>query len=404
MVQAGQFLMARPYLVSHWSLSCLLSVALAGLFLAGCKKKEEGKIPPPIVLTQIVGQENVPVIKDFVGTLQGLSNASIQAQVAGYILAQDYKEGSFVKKGDVLFEIDPQNYQAAVAQAQGNLDKAIADQQDTASNARRAIELLPQNAISQREYDQATAANAQALAQIETCKATLLNAQINLGYCRITSPIDGVAGKAQCQIGDLVGPGTGTTLTTVSTLNPIRAEFVIAEQEYLAAYTEIDEAMKRPIGERHKVLQLILANGDTFPQPGVFEFVDRQVDISTGAIRVYSQFPNPDNMLRPGQFARVRIPMSILENAVVIPQKAVMEVQGTYQVVVVGAGDKAEIRTVVVGPRTGTNWVITSGLKEGETIVIDGVQKAKQGEPLTAKPAPITAPPSKDGAPVNTPE
>jgi membrane fusion protein (multidrug efflux system) len=353
----------------------------------------------PVVEVAAAEQRNIPVYGEWIGTLTGQVNADVKAQVTGYLLTRNYQEGSFVHKGQVLFNIDPRPFKAALDQAKGQLAQAeaqlIQDQaQLAAANANQLksqldvekyAPLAQANAVSQQEYDDATqtdlankaqvkaaeAAIAAAKAQIQTSKAAVETASINLGFTRIVSPIDGIAGIAQAQVGDLVNTGSGP-LTTVSTLDPIRDYFTVSEQQYLGLQKRFSEkgAWK---------LQLILADGSTYPQQGQFYFADRQVNPNTGAIQLAALFPNPGNVLRPGQYGKIRAIVRVQQNAVLIPQAAVNEQQGSYLVDVVDKDSRVDSRRVEVGQRTDTMWVIDRGLKPGDRVIVEGQQNLRPG-------------------------
>src|SRR5215831_698475 len=365
------------------------------LALIGCQKSQQPTTSPPDVEVVEVLQKDVPIWKEWIGTLDGLWNAQIRPQVTGYLLRQTYKDGAFVKKDQLLFEIDPRTFQAAVdqykgqlANAEGLLASAQANQVKTQNDVNRYTPLAKEQAIPQQDLDTAIQVNlgakAQvdaAKAQIEAAKGQLASAQLNLGFTRVLSLIDGVAGIAQGQLGDLVTPST--LLTTVSTVDPIKIYFPVSEREYLDYVKEHPDEDKR-----HLRLQLILANGLVYPHEGQTTLVDRQVDVKTGTLRVQGLFPNPGNVLRPGQYARVRTIIATRRGALLVPQKAVSELQGNYQVAVVGSDNKVQIRPVKVGEKTGTDWIIEQGLKPGERVVAEGVQKVRGG--LTVNPKPLT--------------
>jgi RND family efflux transporter MFP subunit len=365
------------------------------LALIGCRKSQQPTTSPPDVEVVEVMQKDVPIWKEWIGTLDGLWNAQIRPQVTGYLLRQTYKDGAFVKKDQLLFEIDPRTFQAAVdqykgqlANAEGLLASAQANQVKTQNDVNRYTPLAKEQAIPQQDLDTAIQVNlgakAQvdaAKAQIEAAKGQLASAQLNLGFTRVLSLIDGVAGIAQGQLGDLVTPST--LLTTVSTVDPIKIYFPVSEREYLDYVKEHPDEDKR-----HLRLQLILANGLVYPHEGQTTLVDRQVDVKTGTLRVQGLFPNPGNVLRPGQYARVRTIIATRRGALLVPQKAVSELQGNYQVAVVGSDNKVQIRPVKVGEQVGTEWIIEQGLKPGERVVAEGVQKVRGG--LTVNPKPLT--------------
>jgi membrane fusion protein (multidrug efflux system) len=365
------------------------------LSLIGCQKAQQPASTPPDVEVVEVLQKDVPIWKEWIGTLDGLWNAQIRPQVTGYLLRQTYKDGAFVKKDQLLFEIDPRTFQAAVdqykgqlANAEGLLASAQANQVKTQNDVNRYAPLAKEQAIPQQDLDTAIQVNlgakAQvdaAKAQIEAAKGQLASAQLNLGFTRVLSLIDGVAGIAQGQLGDLVTPST--LLTTVSTVDPIKIYFPVSEREYLDYVKEHPDEDKR-----HLRLQLILANGLVYPHEGQTTLVDRQVDVKTGTLRVQGLFPNPGNVLRPGQYARVRTIIATRRGALLVPQKAVSELQGNYQVAVVGSDNKVQIRPIKVGEQVGTEWIIEQGLKPGERVVAEGVQKVRGG--LTVNPKPLT--------------
>jgi membrane fusion protein, multidrug efflux system len=365
------------------------------LSLIGCQKAQQPASTPPDVEVMEVMQKDVPIWKEWIGTLDGLWNAQIRPQVTGYLLRQTYKDGAFVKKDQLLFEIDPRTFQAAVdqykgqlANAEGLLASAQANQVKTQNDVNRYAPLAKEQAIPQQDLDTAIQVNlgakAQvdaAKAQIEAAKGQLASAQLNLGFTRVLSLIDGVAGIAQGQLGDLVTPST--LLTTVSTVDPIKIYFPVSEREYLDYVKEHPDEDKR-----HLRLQLILANGLVYPHEGQTTLVDRQVDVKTGTLRVQGLFPNPGNVLRPGQYARVRTIIATRRGALLVPQKAVSELQGNYQVAVVGSDNKVQIRPIKVGEQVGTEWIIEQGLKPGERVVAEGVQKVRGG--LTVNPKPLT--------------
>jgi membrane fusion protein (multidrug efflux system) len=320
-----------------------------------------------------------------VGTLEGYVNAQIQPHVSGYLIRQDYQEGGFVRQGQVLFEIDPRPFQAALDQAKGQLAQAEAQMANAELNVKRDVPEAEAHAIPQSQLDNDTQALRGAQAAVEANQAAVEQASLNLGYTKVLSLIDGIAGINTVQVGNLVGPST--VLTAVSQVSPIKVYFPISEQEYLrmadgGAPGTVDwltHASRIP-------LQLILADGTTYLYPGRIVFADRQVNTQTGTIQIVGEFPNPKNLLRPGQYARIRALTGYLPKASLVPQAAVNQQQGTYQVTVVGADNHAQLRTVVVGPRVGTLWVITSGLKPGERVVAVGAEKTKEGELVNPTP------------------
>jgi membrane fusion protein (multidrug efflux system) len=362
-----------------------MMVLASVLFLAGCGKKPDAAAAAAEVQVITVTPKDVPIYQQWIGTLDGYPNAQIRAQVTGYLIKQDYVEGSEVKKGDVLFEVDPRPFQAALDQALGKLAQDQAQQGKTELDVKRFTPLARDQAISQQELDDATQANLMALAAIQSDKAAVESATLNLGFCSITSPVDGIAGTAQAQIGDLVGPG-GTVLTTVSTIEPMRAYFSISEQSYLAYSRQFTNAAERGASRSDLELRLILSDGSVYPYAGKWFFVNRQVDINTGTLQVAGLFPNPDYILRPGQYALVRAITETRHGAILVPQRAVTELQGSYQVATVDGDKKAHIKTVQVGDQVGTDWLIENGLAPNDEVVVDGTQKVKEGALVDPKP------------------
>ncbi len=358
----------------------LLPVLLAGLLLFGCGKEQKVQPQAPIVEVVEVTQKDVPVYGEWVGTLDGSVNATIRAQVSGYLIKQNYKEGDFVKKDQVLFEIDPRSYQAAVEEAKAQLAQAEARWWTAKANLARIRPLAEQAAVSKKDLDDAIGAEESTHASVLSAKAALDKAQLNLDWTKVTSLIDGIAGIAKAQIGNLVGPGSIEELTTISTVNPIKCYASLSEQEYMRA----QEKRSKHVGR--VPLDLILSDGSTYPYKGDIAFTDRQVDVRTGTIRVAATFPNPQNLLRPGMFSRVRAELGIKKAALVIPQQAVTEVQGRYLVAVVGPENKVAIKPVKVGQRFGQLWVIEEGLQAGEKVVAEGTQKARDGMVVNPKP------------------
>lgn len=452
-------LLSRPKVVILTATGALVLLFAVIVIVSRSNKPAQAASRPLDVEVVQVKQEDVPVYSEWIGTTEGLINADIKAQVTGYLLRQDYKEGSFVKQGQLLFEIDPRPFQAALDQASGQvaqfegqlaqaesqvvqaeaqvaqansrllqtqaqLAQAQANQVKTQLDVNKYAPLAEQKAVTQQDYDNAVqanvvskaeveaakagvetaraqlrAANAQigtakaatqtAKGQIENAKAAVRTAQLNLGFTRIASPIDGIAGQAQAQVGDLVQPNNPNSpvLTIVSTLDPIKVYFTISEQQYLT-FTRLNliEARKESSVVQLQ-LELILADGTTYPHSGSFYYADRQVDQKTGAIRIAGIFPNPGNILRPGQFGRVRAVTTTKNDALLVPQRAVTQLQGGYQVAVVGADNKIELRQIKVGDHSGSMWIVESGLKPGETVVVEGIQRVKPGVVVNPKPA-----------------
>ena len=356
----------------------LLAGALAGLVtLLGCGKPAAAPGIAPDVKVAAVEQRDVPIISEWVATLDGYVNAEIQPQVTGYIIHQNYKEGAPVRKGDVLFEIDPRPFQAVLDQAKAQLAQAQAQLGKTKLDVDRDTPLAKERAIAQSQLDNDIQANLAADAAVQSAKAQVEQAQLNLGFTHVTSLVDGIAGIAQVQIGNLVSPLT--VLTSVSQVNPIKAFFPISEQEYLRLAEKINSQSHLEVPKDAPILDLILADGTIYPQKGHILYTDRQVDIATGSIRIASAFPNSKNILRPGQFGRVRASTYTRNNALLVPQRAVIEIQGTYQLAVVGSDNKVNVRIVKVGERVGTQWIIDSGVKSGEMVIVEGVQKVRDG-------------------------
>jgi RND family efflux transporter MFP subunit len=432
------------------------AILLTAVALLAASRPKKPRVPPPAEVEVVqVEQKDVPIYGEWIGTTDGMVNAEIRAQVSGYLLKQNYTEGSFVRKGQLLFEIDARPFQATLeqangklAQAQGQLGQAnsqltqaeaqVGQAQAQVSQAQAQLEqaeanqlkaqldvnkyrpLRERKAVTQQDLDNAVQANVAAVAQVAaakagvqtaqaqqrsavaqvgTAKATIESAkavvksasadvqtaQLNLGFTRITSPIDGIAGIAQAQVGNLVGPTTNL-LTTVSTVDPIKVYFTASEQDYLDYARRHPTQSERDEAASQLQLQLILSDGTIFPHTGRFFVADRQVDQTTGAIRLAGIFPNPNNTLRPGQYGRVRAETSLREGALVVPQRAVSELQGSYQVAVVGADNKVSIRPVKVGERDGTMWIIEDGLKAGERVVAEGTQKVRPDMVVNPKP------------------
>jgi RND family efflux transporter MFP subunit len=342
--------------------------------------------PPPEVRVAPVIQKNVPVYSEWVATLDGYVNAEIRPQVAGYIIKQDYEEGSLVRKGQVLFEIDPRPFQAALDRAKGDLAQAEAQLGKSALDVKRDTPLAEARAIAQSQLDNEIQAKLGAQAAVESDKAAIEQAELNLEWTKVTSLVDGIAGIAQVQIGNLVGPNA--VLTSVSQVDPIKAYFPISEQAYVLAQKQSNALSTKPaVSFFGNSLDLILTDSSIYPRKGKILLADRQVDPSTGTIRIVATFPNPGNMLRPGQYGRVHVETDMKKGALLIPQSAVMQSQGSYQVAVVGGNHKISMRTVKPGETVGTMWVIDEGLKGGEQVVTEGVQRVKEGTLVTPKPA-----------------
>jgi len=373
---------------------CLVVIALIARTLRPKRAAGAGAEAPPEVMVAQVEQKDVPIYGEWIGTLDGFVNADVRAQVTGYLVRQNYKEGAFVNEGQLLFEIDPRPYKAALDQAEGQLAQATAQlanaeavQVRTRLDVERYIPLAKEQAASQQDLDNATQNNlaakatvATAQAQIKTAEAAVETAKLNMGFTRLTAPISGIAGQAQLQVGALVST-SGTAVTTVSTLDPIRDYFTVSEQDYLQLQKQFSGSDK----QRWK-LQLILADGTTYPHEGTFYFAGRAVDQNTGAIQLAALFPNPGNVLRPGQYGKVRAVIRIEKSALLVPQLAVAELQGSYQADVVGEDGKVAIRPVKVGDRIDTMWIIQEGLRPGERVVAEGQQNLRPGMTVLPKP------------------
>jgi RND family efflux transporter MFP subunit len=355
--------------------------------LTSCKKPgaEVAAAPPEVLVTEVI-QKDVPLIRQWVGTLNGIQNAQVRAREAGYLQTIAYQQGGYVKKGDLLFEIDSRPFVAALDQAKGQLAESQATLLGVELDAKRAKELFDGKVISEQEYTNKTQAYQSKLAAVAAAQAAADDAQLNLNYTRIVSPLDGIAGQQEAQIGDLVGSGSNTVLTTVSQINPIWCLFPISEQSYWEFADRLKEMMSVPEDKRPEGVELILPNGSTYIHKGKFAFVDRQVDPKTGTIQIAVTFPNPELTLRPGQYATARAEIGKIQNAILIPHRAISQLQGGDQVGVVNADGKAEIRAVTSGQVYGSFIVIKEGLKPGEKVIVEGFQKIRQGLPVSAKP------------------
>jgi membrane fusion protein (multidrug efflux system) len=376
-------------------------ISAACLFLlAGCGKKAApaltGAMP---VNVATVEQRDVPIYGDWLGTLDGYVNAQIQPQVSGYLIKQNYKEGSVVHAGEILFEIDPRPWQATLDQAQGELAQARAQLQLAKINVKRDTPMVALHAIAKSQLDTEVQQQATQEATVQTAEATLEQAQLNLNFTHVRSLLTGIAGQAQTQVGNLVSPST--TLTAVSQVDPIKVFFAISEQEYLALSSRVKAGGKSDLLDSGNAvpLQLTLANGKVYPYPGRIVFVDRQVNTQTGTIRLAGSFPNRDNLLRPGQFGRIKAETEVLHDALLIPAKAVDELQGSYQVAVVGSDNIVHIQNVTLGPEVGSEWIITSGVHRNDRVVTEGMQKLRDGVQVL----PQQAPPG-DNAPTTKPD
>jgi membrane fusion protein (multidrug efflux system) len=365
------------------------ALIIAAVFsLAGCEKKTvqtEAPLPPEVLVTQVV-KGDVPIVCEWVSTLNGSDNADIRARVTGYLQRKNYQEGGYVKEGDLLFEIDPRPFVAALAEAKSQLDQEQAIQLATQADFERNQELFQKKVISEQEFENKRQLNLANVAKVAALQAAVETAQLNLGFTKITAPVNGIAGLAKAQIGDLVGPGATTTLTTVSQIDPIRLYFPLSEKDYREYANRLKEVMQTPESKRKESIELVFADGTVYPRKGRFGFVDRQVDPTTGTILIAANFPNPDHTLRPGQFAKARAVIDEIQGALLVPERAPVDLQGSYQIGVLGEGNKAEIRPIKIGPRFKGQVVVTEGLNEGDKVIVEGVQKVRPGMVVTAKP------------------
>jgi membrane fusion protein (multidrug efflux system) len=368
----------------------LLAVPVALALLAPACERKQAPAPRPVEVQVVpVVQMDVPIVGEWIGTLDGSVNADIRPKVEGYVLRQFYKEGQFVRKNDPLFEIDPRQFRAALEQARGSLARAEAQLSKASKDVERFTPLAAQRAVSQQELDNALAAERDARGGLAAARAAVDQAALNLGWTRVTSPIDGIVGIARTQVGDLVNPQS--VMATVSTVDPIRVTIGISEREYMDRAASINRA-NYPTTERGPSLDLILEDGSVFPEKGKAVLVDRDVNVKTGTLTVKGFFPNPHNILRPGQYARIRATLDVRPGALVIPQRAVTELQGGARVAVAGADGKADIRAVEMGPRFGALWVVEKGLKLGDNVIVSGLQYLRPGTPVLAKVVPSSSP------------
>jgi membrane fusion protein, multidrug efflux system len=366
-------------------------LALAGCFcalaLASCdeKKASADLLPPMMEVTKVI-EKDVPVFHDSVAVIDGSINATIRAQVTGYIVRQDYREGDFIHKGQTLFEIDRGPLMATLNQTIGALavNKALHD--NAKVNMLRAQQLDASEAIAKKDLDDAVAAEQSAGAAVAASEAAVEKAKLDVNFTKIVSPIDGIAGLAKAQVGDLVGPSSASELTTVSKIDTVKAYYTITEQAYLRFMSQFKNEKEELESLKRQQIELTLEDGSVYPHRGTFYAIDRNVGSGTGTLRVAAQFPNPDDLLRPGQFVRVRVKVGTKHKALLVPQRAVTELQGTWQVVVVDENNKVDVRPVKAGMRMGSLWVIDEGLKPDEMVVVEGALKVKQGMVVRTKP------------------
>jgi len=383
---ASRTTLQRPITHTKATLPTVILMVALALLASSCNRGRAATATPmPEVEVATVEQRDVPVYSEWVATLDGYVNAQIRPQVSGYIIRQPYKEGSLVHEGQVLFEIDPRPFQATLDRAKGDLAQAQAQLGKATLDVERDTPLAEGRAIAKSQLDNEIQAKLGAQAAVESAKAAVEQAELNLEWTKVTSLVDGIAGIAQVQIGNLVG--ANSILTSVSQVDPIKAFFPINEHEYLFA-----QSKGSAISSDHTIrffgttVELILADGSIYPQKGKVLLADRQVDPNTGTIRIVAAFPNPGNILRPGQYGRVRVETNLKTGALLLPQSAVAQSQGSYQVAVVGSDHKVSMRTVKPGATVGTMWVIDEGLKPGEQVVVEGLQKLKEGTVVTPKP------------------
>jgi len=376
--------------LSRWPQFTAIVVASIGISLSllACGRSHAAvELPKPEVLVTMPVQQDVPLHNEWVATLDGYVNADIRPQVSGYIISQNYKEGSFVRKGQVLFEIDPRPFQATLDRAKGDLAQAEAMLAKSTLDVDRDTPLVEQKAVAKEKLDTEIQAKRAAAAAVESGKAMVERAQLDLGWTKVTSLVDGVAGIAQVQIGNLVGPNS--QLTSVSQVDPIKVYFPVSEQQYMQAKHMSSNG--EPMDLFESSTELILSDGTVYPHKGRVLLTDRQVDTNTGTIRLVAAFPNPGNILRPGQYGRVRIQTSTKKDALLVPQSAVAQLQGGYQIALVGIDNKIKIRAVKAGEKIGQMWVIEEGLNPGEQVVVQGQDKVREGSLVDVKPANLVA-------------
>jgi membrane fusion protein (multidrug efflux system) len=377
----------------------------ATLLALACGSAEAPAPPPPEVLVVEVVQRDVPLVSEWLGTTEGSVDAEIRAQVAGYLVSRDYREGSRVDKGTLLFRIDARTYLAALEQAKGDRGRAEAALELARLDVARYTPLVETGAVSRQEYDTAVQRLRSSEAALQAARGAVEKAKVELSFTEIRSPIDGVVGVATRQLGDFVAPTDAEPLTSVSQLDPIRVSFQVSEQEYLRYAPRFQQAVEEGRFQSGGV-EMVLADGSVYPHRGVGYPAGREIDPRTGTITVKGDFPNPDRFLRPGQYARVRVVTDVASGALVVPQRAIQELQGLAQLTLVGADDKVEVRTVTTGPSWGALRVVAKGVSAGERVVVEGFQKVRPGMTVTPKPAPpelAGAPPEAAAAPAAAP-
>jgi membrane fusion protein (multidrug efflux system) len=375
-------------------------LAAGAVLLSGCNEKKEATVtpPPPPVILAAVEPQNVPIFDEWIGRLDGSANVDVRARAQGYVREIAFNEGTVVNAGDVLLRIDPRQYEAALAQAQAELAQSEANQQKTDQEERRQTDLFNKKIASDQDYRNAVQANLAAKATVDASHAAVDQAELNLEFATIKSPIKGIVGRTSFTVGNFVAAGGGgAEITTISTVDPIELRFGVSEKEYLAWSEEISDLLAKPLEQRDEDFELIRADGKVHPYKGRLLAADRAVDPKTGTIRITAIFPNPGNILRPGQYARVRLKMEERTGALLVAQRAVVEMQGKNFVWVVDDTNKASMRSVTVGPRIGSEWLIDTGLKSGDRIVVEGLQMLSEGglvKPTTAlanaSPAPAS--------------
>lgn len=379
------------------TLALAATLSMAGL--VSCDKKAEKPAAPPVTVTVApVEVKTVYETNTWVGLTDGYQNAEIRAQVTGYLMTQDYKQGSFVKQGTTLFTIDKRPFEAALAQAQADYAKAVAQAQLAQITLDRQTQLYKTKVISQQEYDTSYTSAQANVASVAAAQANVQTAQINLNYCTIAAPFDGIVGVAQAQIGDLVGPGgTSAVLTQMSQVDPIKVNFFITEQQYLKAATLINEEENRPEQDKKSVVDLKLADGSVYSHKGYYAYINRQIDVATGSIQVTALFPNEGGVLRPGLFARVTAPVNEMKDAMLVPQAAIVELQGNQLISVVGPDNVIATHPVKLGPVEGQNQVVLAGIQPTDKVVVGGVEKVKPGMKVIPQPYVAPAPPPQPG-------